>query len=231
MLAVAAVTVTAAGTATAQSPLGLSSGPLNLAVPDGSLEGLQHTLTISTPLDRVLEARVSVQFEALPGGSFTGDLYLTLVHDGRAAVLLNRPGRQPGNPFGYSDAANLSITFDDFAAPADIHAYRLPVTGSLTSPLLTGLTGLWQSDGRLADPLTVSLADPRPARLNEFVGANPNGNWTLFVADVSGGGAVALRQWSVDLIAVPEPAALGIATAFGLLAAAAVVGRKRHPGR
>lgn len=219
-------------TAIAATPeaLFLGSGPLDLAVPDGSLEGIQHTITVSTPLNRVLEARISVQLDSLPGGSFAGDLYLTVVHDGRAAVLLNRPGRQPGSPFGYGDSGNLTITFDDTAATADIHAYRVPVTGSHDTPLAGGLSSLpdlWQSDGRLSDPLAVSLSDPRPARLNEFVDSNPNGAWTLFVADVSGGGAVALRQWSVDLVAVPEPEATALATALALALALGVTAARR----
>jgi subtilisin-like proprotein convertase family protein len=213
-----ALTATAATAATGEA-LHLNSGPLDLAVPDGSLEGIHHTITVSTPMDRVLKATISVQLESHPGGSFAGDLYLTVVHDGRATVLLNRPGRQPGSPFGYSDSGNLAVTFDDTGATTDIHAYRSPLTGSHTTPLAGGLSSLptlWQSDGRRSDPLTVSLSDPRPARLNEFVDSNPNGAWTLFVADVSGGGAFAVRGWSVDLVAIPEPGAMVLTTALAL---------------
>jgi hypothetical protein len=53
---------------------------------------------------------------------------------------------------------------------------------------------------------------------------NPNGVWTLFFADVSGGGGTSqVNSWSLDLTAVPEPVnvALGVFGAvfisFGLI--------------
>jgi hypothetical protein len=41
---------------------------------------------------------------------------------------------------------------------------------------------------------------------------NPNGTWTLFIADLSGGEQSTLVSWSLDITAVPEPVnvALGI---------------------
>ena len=45
-----------------------------------------------------------------------------------------------------------------------------------------------------------------------YNGLNPNGTWTLFIADLSSGGQSTLVSWELDIAAVPEPVnvALGI---------------------
>jgi len=46
--------------------------------------------------------------------------------------------------------------------------------------------------------------------LDSFLGLNPSGSWTLFLADVDGGGAQAtLMNWGLILM-VPEPASAGL---------------------
>jgi hypothetical protein len=54
---------------------------------------------------------------------------------------------------------------------------------------------------------------------------NPNGAWTIFFADLSGGAQSDLVSWGLEVTAVPEPTtwALGI---FGALAGAAGLARR-----
>ena len=47
--------------------------------------------------------------------------------------------------------------------------------------------GKWVADGRTNRPTEVLDTDARPALLSGFNGLDPNGNWTVFVADVAGG--------------------------------------------
>jgi hypothetical protein len=47
---------------------------------------------------------------------------------------------------------------------------------------------------------------------DSYNGLNPNGTWTLFIADLSAGAQSQLVSWELDITAVPEPVnvALGI---------------------
>jgi subtilisin-like proprotein convertase family protein len=77
------------------------------------------------------------------------------------------------------------------------------------------LTGTWQPDGRAIDPLSSGAtfdSSARSAMLSLFNGGDPNGTWTLFVADTSSGGEGTLVSWSMDITtsAVPEPTVAGL---------------------
>jgi hypothetical protein len=41
--------------------------------------------------------------------------------------------------------------------------------------------------------------------LSGFDNADPNGIWTLFVADVSAGGMSTLQGWGLSITLIPEP--------------------------
>jgi len=204
---------------------------VNLAIPDNSLVGVtseQMITGLTAPL-----ASVSVSLKISPRDGepmFNGDIYATLTHESGYAVLLNRVGRRDGFSSGYGDSG-FDITLSDGAA-ADVHDYRLTLNGSHTVPLsLTDdpapLTGLWQPDGREATPFTVVGSSTRTALLGSFQGMDPNGLWTLYVADVSGGGLAELTEWGLALTVIPEPgetvALVGVA-----LGAFAVWHRRRH---
>jgi len=132
----------------------------------------------------------------ISGGS-DGDLYAFLSHGSTGfAVLLNRVGKTATDPFGYGDAG-FHITLSD-AASLDIHNYG--GNGG------AALTGTWQPDGRNVDPQLVLDTSPRSAFLSSFIGSDPNGTWTLVVADMAGGGGQAvLQSWGIDVTPVPEP--------------------------
>ncbi len=183
-------------------------------IPDGNFNGVQSTLTLNGLDPQLSDVNVTLTLS----GGFNGDYYAFLSHNGTISVLLNRPGVAAANSVGYPDtgfgpnASNSRFTFDD-QATNDVHRYR-SFSFSLNG---TGqLTGAWQPDGRNIDPLSSgSLFDSasRSSMLSGFNGMNPNGQWTLFVADMSPGGEGTLVNWGVQLTTVPEPSVCAL---FGL---------------
>jgi subtilisin-like proprotein convertase family protein len=139
-------------------------------------------------------------------GGYNGDLYVFLRYTpvgggDTLAVLLNRIGRTSGNTFG-SSGAGMNVTLDD--GGNDIHLAGNGV-----------LSGTYSPDARTADPATVFDTDDRSAFLSSFNGLNANGEWSLFVADMSGGDQSQLVSWGLDITAVPEPVNLALAI-FGI---------------
>ena len=200
--------------------LNYGSGTLNATIPNGNVNGYQNTLTLSG-LGSDANVITDVDVKLHLSGGFNGDLYVYLSHSSGFSVLLNRTGRTAGDSFGYGDAG-FNITLSD-GAGTDIHNYG----GNGGNQL----TGVWQPDARNVDPATVTDASTRSAYLNAFNTLDPNGAWTLYVADLSGGGDPSvLVSWELDITAVPEPAtvALGVfGLAFGLVQGARLWRRRR----
>jgi subtilisin-like proprotein convertase family protein len=201
------------------------SGPLNQWLPDDSPTGFASTISVADP---GIVASVSVRFElSVPANQtgWLGDLYAYLRHDDGFAVLLNRPGRTAVSPFGYGDTQTMNLTFADGALNGDIHGYRAAAPLNSSGSLVGLLLGAWAPDGRAVDPATVLDTTPRTALLGGFAGHSLDGNWTLFVADLSSGGQHRLDRWAlefeIDAAAVPEPATTAAAATIGLLALAA----------
>ena len=180
----------------------------NLAIPDNSILGVSNTQSISLPSGFITNVKLSLNIAGSPTASnaFDGDFYAYLQHGSGFSVLLNRVGRTAANPFGYFDSG-FDVTFDDAAVNGDIHSYR-----DLVNPAGGVLTGIWQPDGRTTNPNSALLTDPRPALLSSFNGLDPNGAWTLFVADVSPISTGTLKSWTLDLTVatVPEPGTIGV---------------------
>jgi hypothetical protein len=197
-----------------------------LAVPDNSAAGVTHVPVVSG-VPGVVES-LQLNLTISPRGAepmFNGDLVVTLSHESGYAVLLNRVGRREGSTLGYADNG-FSITLSDLAA-ADIHTYRTTVTGNELTPISSAnpaapLTGSWQTDGRTADPGTVLTTSPRITTLGTFAGLNPNGEWTLFISDLGGGGLAQLDSWSLEFTVVPEPESTALIIGAGLVAGALV---------
>jgi len=196
----------------------VSSTTVNATIPDGDLSGYQSSGVLSGLSGLVTDVNVTLNI----AGGFNGDYYAYLSHSGVISILLNRTGRSSSSGVGYGDAgfgpdpsAN-QFTFDD-QAPHDVHLYR-----SFAFSLNGGqLTGQWQPDSRLIDPLSAGPTFDSAARSNPlalFNGIDPNGTWTLFVADMSSGGEGTLVNWGLNVTtAVPEPGAGTLATwALGL---------------
>ena len=187
------------------------SGFLNSgAIPDGNVTGWSDTRTISGLTGgNITDLSVNLQF----AGGYNGDYYVTLTHSSGFSVLLNRVGRTSGNGFGYGDAG-VNITLAD-GVGADIHNYG--GTGG------NQLTGTWQPDGRYIDPANALDTSARLNLLSQFNGLDPNGTWTLFIADMSGGDVGNLQSWGLN-ISVPDGGStlvlLGLAVAgLGLVRA------------
>lgn len=167
---------------------GLANGGL---VPDGDLNGWQDTRNLDS-LPTGLEISTLTLTLSLSGG-YNGDLYAYLGHAGGVAVLLNRVGRTAAEPFGYGDAG-MNVTLAD-TAPANIHLYG----GNQGLPL----TGTWQPDGRTTSPLTVLDTDPALSSFRLLEDVDPRGDWTLFVADLSGGEQTTVDNWTLHLATRP----------------------------
>lgn len=182
----------------------------SIAIPDSNDVGASNTIVISTTGLTLIEA-ITIQLE-LEGG-WNGDLYAYLVHDGKLAKLLNRPGRTLLDPDGFA-SSGMNVMFSD-AAPSDIHL-ALPDSGTPA--------GSFQPDGRMKDPLTVIDTDPRTAFLSVFNSQDINGAWTLFLADQASGEVSTLKSWTLNATVVPETSTTVLA---GLALIAMAFSRKR----
>jgi len=164
-------------------------------VPDNNFSGWSDTRSVSTMPAGTLQA---VAVDLTLTGGWNGDLYAYLVHSSGFTVLLDRIG---AGPFGDSHAG-MNVTFvDDGTAfgttQGDINLYAgVPNPG-----------GLWNPDNTSGS-------------LTSFLSTSPNGTWSLFIADLSGGGVTTVSSWGLqmDIVAVPEAEtwiAAALAGAFG----------------
>ncbi|MBM3880279.1 MAG: hypothetical protein FJ387_11275 [Verrucomicrobia bacterium] len=195
----------------------------NALIPDYPAMGIASSINVSVPWTSVegVEVRLNIAGTGLEGQAFNGDYYVYLTHTDSLnrvglAVLLNRVGRDAGNPTGYGDNG-FDVTFTDDAGFADVHSYRLTLSGNPNQALPNPgvLTGIWQPDGRETDPAAAVASDARTAGLSQFVGLDPAGLWTIYAQDFSLGGDARLVSWS--LVLVPEPASTAVFVGLGLL--------------
>jgi subtilisin-like proprotein convertase family protein len=165
---------------------------VNTAIPDNNASGLASIIAVAGSGQTV----TSVEVVMTTQNGWNGDLYAYLEHDGVLSVLLNRPGRTAADAAGAA-SSGMQIRFAD-AAPTDIHT-AIPATyGALAS-------GTYQPDARAEDPDLVTDASTRSLHLYGFDGQLADGEWTLFVADLSGGDIATLANWSLSVTVVPEP--------------------------
>lgn len=198
----------------------------SVAIPDNNPSGWAYTFEPSVPNAAITDVNVTLDI----AGGFNGDLYAYLVHGAGFSVLLNRTGRDTGNPYGYA-TQGFSVTLDDDAplvggtlAP-DIHVY-----GSLSPSYDAGrLAGTWQPDARTDSPAVVTSGTAnRTAFLSSFDGLGSDGSWTLFIADLSALGVSTVEGVTVEVTQIPEP---GGAAAILLGALSIRLLRRRRPRR
>lgn len=184
---------------------------VNESIPDNDPTGLQNTQTLSGYAAGLQSITVNLMISGDPI-AFGGDYYVSLQSEnGGYCVLLNRIGKTSGNPQGYAaNGFNLSFVF----GANDVHYAE---TYGPTYDAEGRLTGAWGADGRNVDPDLVQDTDTRAAQLDGFSGINPNGDWTLFVADMDGSGTATLDSWGLNIEAVPEPTTMGLLAMSGLL--------------
>jgi subtilisin-like proprotein convertase family protein len=195
---------------------------LNYLIPDGSASGITDVQTLTGLTGTVANVTVSLDIEGVGDGAFNGDLYVYLQHDGVTSILLNRTGRTASNPFGYGDNG-FNVTFADGAVMGDIHGYRVALNGNPAIPISPSpLKGIWEPDGRSADPGSVFDTSPRTKLLSGFEGLQASGMWSLFVADLDTGGTAQIDSWSLSINAVPEPVSCAAVVGVCLLAFASL---------
>ena len=186
----------------ARATLYTSTYDPNTAIPDGSTLGITETETISSDVGDAAINNVDVTLNIR--GGYNGDLYGYLVLQSAdssttTAILLNRVGSTASDPFGAAGSGfDVTLTGGATANSGDIH------TAAETAG--AALTGTYLADGRSVSPLTVTDGSPRTAGLDTLNGADANGTWTLFLADLSeGGGQSTLVSWTLGVSVVPEP--------------------------
>lgn len=209
----AAGAVLSAGVAQGQLVTNVSFTSVNSSIPDQNPVGLVSTASLSGLPGVISSVTVTLDIT----GGFNGDLYAYLAGPvGGFAVLLNRVGLSGGNTAGYANAG-FDVTFSD--AAQNIHFYQqdnLQYNGS------GQLINTWAPDGRRIDPQSPPAAfdsTTPTADLSSFKNYSPDGQWTLFVSDVSGGGQSTLTSWELAVVTIPEPQTwmLGLAGAAALL--------------
>lgn len=195
---------------------------VNTVVPDNDPLGVQDTQTLSG-FDGVIQS-VYVQITITgitPDYAYNGDYYVTLQHSSGYAVLLNGSGITATDPLGY-DNNGFNIVFA--LGGNDIHLYQN------FAPSFDGngsLTGTWGVDGRNVDPDLVLDTSPRTDMLASFTGIDPNGEWTIFVADMNQNGTAVFESWGLDVTVVPEPSTALLFVIGGIVV---WMGRRRSTG-
>jgi subtilisin-like proprotein convertase family protein len=185
---------------------------VNQGIPDNDPTGWQNTQTLGGLGSTIDYVQVYLRLTGSPD-AFGGDYYVSLISpNGGFSVLLNRVGKTVSNPLGYGDNG-FDITFAIGAN--DVHLYQ---NYSPEFDAESRLTGVWNADGRNVDPNIVLDTDSRLAGLDVFNGLNPNGNWTVFVADLNQYGTATVDSWGLNVhTVIPEPAtALLLAIGGGL---------------
>jgi hypothetical protein len=206
-----------------------------LAIPDHDPSGVIRTLIVSgLDANSRYALDLNLNIEGMSYGGFIGDLFVYLAHETDSGtydqvVLLNRPGRSDTLPSGYDDAG-LNVTLSD-RAQTDIHIYP---SQDYTLNANQALTGTWQPDRRESNPDTVTTEDARTGTtldglVNDLSPTDPNGKWTLFLADMEAGGTMQLNSWSMTLTSIsPIPEPYSILATSALLASALLIRTRRN---
>lgn len=190
------------------------SSTVGQMIRDNDPNGLADTIAVSTPINAITDVRITLDIT----GGWNGDYYAYLRHGALGSmVLLNRVGTPGNGGFGYADpgfgpdAGGQPFTLTD-AGAFDVHNYQAH------SPLYNGngqLTGEWQPDGS-------SFA-------SSFGGMDPNGDWTLFIADLSTVGVGTLQNWSMTVTgSVPDGGATLGLLSMALLGLSLIRYRRTH---
>src|ERR1039457_2401051 len=180
---------------TAQGGIIYSSFADSGNIPDGNASGSAGTATASGFLPTISDISVKLNIS----GGYNGDLYAYLSYGGVLVPLLNRvgvTGTSGGDAFGYGETG-FNVTLSSAGAP-DVHfygKYRPHINGS------GHLTGTWQPAGRAIDPQSAPSSFDSASRVSfgSYNGLNPNGTWTLFLADLSAGGQSQLLGWGTGI--------------------------------
>jgi subtilisin-like proprotein convertase family protein len=146
----------------------------NAVIPDNNLSGLASSITMSSGISSLTDVQVTVDVVGAPT-AWNGDYYAYLQYSSGLVVLLNNLGASPGTPFG-SAGNGFDITFSDAAA-------NVSTAPGLNTP--AALSGTYAPQAGSLD--------------STFGGLDPDGVWTLFIADREPGGVGELASWSLQV--------------------------------
>lgn len=208
-----------------------------VSIPDNDLNGEALFGTVSGFADdykiSTNNFKVVLEFAGDPIAS-NGDLYAALQapNGGPIAVLMNRVGYGAGELSGYADNGGKFVFYDGATDPnnkddngtawafSDVHNYQNDPVFGTGGKEVENFYGIFNSDGRSVDPqgsIAQFAAANRNKTLAVFQGLNPNGEWTLFLADVANSGFAKVVSWGLDFTPIPEPQEYAIAVGLGLL--------------
>lgn len=166
-------------------------------VPDGG------SAFVDIEVDDEFAEIVDLEVDLIIEHTWQGDLTIELEHldSGRKALLMDRPGEPEVGGFGFSEdnignpVTGEKFTFDDDAAfPYDFGSPGAPVQNPV---------GGWLPD---TDPLSI------------FDGDDKHGTWRLTVIDFCCGDSGSILNFGLQIVNIPEPAALWLLGICGLAA-------------
>jgi subtilisin-like proprotein convertase family protein len=158
----------------------------NISIPSvGASTPFPSNISISGKSGQVL--RVAVRLNGV-SHSWPDDVDVLLVGPGGAKSLVM------SDVGGSVDANNLSLTFDQISKQ------------SLGTPMATGVYAPTDSPSTSDSFASPAPSGPYSADFSLFQGANPNGEWSLYVQDDVGGdfGSIA-SGWSLKVFHGPDP--------------------------
>ncbi len=175
-------------------PITVASGPLNVLIPDNNLSGVASQVNFNSAISQITSVTVTVNVAGAPPNdpnAWDGDYVAYLEYDSVLVYLLQNPGTPP-----YGSPGNgFNITFSDAAG---------------VNPL--NLT----SDPNLNTTATISGTYNPAGNLGAFNGLNPNGTWTMFIADTSAGDIGTLTSWSMSVAGLPDSAGTFLLLTIGV---------------
>lgn len=164
----------------------------SLSIPDNIPAGVFDTLTVSGVPGGTVVKRISVSIDSLPH-TWVGDFRMTLTHAGVTRTLMNRPGTGANGSSG--DNFFGTVLVDSAARRID----SIATTG--TPPNGPPYTGYFRPDSGGAPSIV-------PSSLAPFNGADPNGQWILFLSDNAAADVGILQKWSL-IIEYGAPTGVG----------------------
>ncbi len=162
-----------------------SSGNLNAVIPFDDIYGYTNSINVVGAAGQLQNVTVQLNIS----GGHNGDLYSYLYHDGQMVQLLDNTGTGPDAIDGYGDPG-FAITLSDSGTPG-LHYYET------NNPQFNGdgqLIGNWQPD---SDGATLG---------GTFANQDPNGEWSIFIANLSPDDESTLVSWSLNLTTTPQSA-------------------------
>jgi subtilisin-like proprotein convertase family protein len=172
----------------------VSSGAINLAVPDNTAAGVNNTLNVA----------------GIPAGAVISDMYVTLnmshTYPGDMIFNLKGPGGQILNLYKYAGGsftgpASGPATWGWYNA--EIHAAGGNAFNSISAPYVYNTPPNWKADALNTTVANTTIQNPagfvsNAAGFSDFYSAI-NGGWTLAMCDGGGGDVGTLASWTITI--------------------------------